>query len=91
MFCIKGKKMGNHSHLIPLFFLFLGADIITAMMKNKPKFIPNPHLKLMDQIRETMRDSHYPHSTEKHIASEFYDLFIFTKKNTLPKHGKAGS
>lgn len=34
-------------------------------MENKPKFRPNPKLKLMDQTREVLRYHHYAYSTEK--------------------------
>jgi len=34
-------------------------------MENKPKFTPNPQLKLMDQVLETLRYYHYSLSTEK--------------------------
>ena len=30
-------------------------DIMIANMENKPKFRPNPNLKLMDQVREDLR------------------------------------
>ena len=33
--------------------------------KNKPKFNPNPKLKLMDQVRETLRYYHYAYRTEQ--------------------------
>jgi integron integrase len=33
--------------------------------KNKPKFRPNPGLKLMDQVREVLRSYHYSYRTEQ--------------------------
>ena len=33
--------------------------------KNKPKFRPNPGLKLMDQVREVLRYHHYAYHTEQ--------------------------
>ncbi len=33
--------------------------------KNKPKFHPNPGLKLMDQVREVLRYHHYAYRTEQ--------------------------
>ncbi len=33
-------------------------------MGNKPKFHPNPSLKLMDQVREVLRYHHYAYRTE---------------------------
>ena len=33
-------------------------------MENKPKFRPNPDLKLMDQVREVLRYHHYAYRTE---------------------------
>jgi integrase len=34
-------------------------------MENKPKFHPNPKLKLMDQVREVLRYHHYADRTEQ--------------------------
>ena len=34
-------------------------------MENKPKFHPNPKLKLMDQVREVLRYQHYAYRTEQ--------------------------
>ena len=34
-------------------------------MENKPKFHPNPKLKLMDQGREVLRHHHYAYRTEQ--------------------------
>lgn len=34
-------------------------------MENKPKFHPNPNLKLMDQVREVLRYHHYAYRTEQ--------------------------
>lgn len=36
-----------------------------ANMENKPKFRPNPNLKLMDQVREVLRYHHYAYRTEQ--------------------------
>ncbi len=33
-------------------------------MESKPKFRPNPSLKLMDQVREVLRYYHYAYRTE---------------------------
>ncbi|MBU4262749.1 MAG: integron integrase [Proteobacteria bacterium] len=34
-------------------------------MEKKPKFLPNPKLKLMDQVREVLRYHHYAYRTEQ--------------------------
>ena len=34
-------------------------------MENKKKFTPDPNLKLMDQVRETLRYYHYAYRTEQ--------------------------
>ena len=34
-------------------------------METKPKFTPNPNLKLMDQVRQVLRYHHYAFNTEK--------------------------
>ena len=36
-----------------------------ANMENKPKFRPNPNLKLMYQVREVLRYHHYAYRTEQ--------------------------
>jgi integron integrase len=36
-----------------------------SQKKNKPKFRPNPNLKLMDQVREVLRYHHYAYRTEQ--------------------------
>ncbi|MBL0714137.1 MAG: integron integrase [Desulfosarcina sp.] len=35
------------------------------MMENKPKFKPNPDLRLMDQVRQVLRYHHYAYRTEQ--------------------------
>ena len=40
-------------------------DIEMANMETKPKFHPNPKLKLMDQVREVLRYHHYAYRTEQ--------------------------
>ncbi len=35
------------------------------MVENKPKFRPDPELKLMDQTREVLRNCHYAYRTEQ--------------------------
>jgi len=39
-------------------------DIEVANMENKPKFRPNPNLKLMDQVQEVLRYHRYGYRTE---------------------------
>jgi hypothetical protein len=34
-------------------------------LTNKPKFHPNPNLKLMDQVKEVLRYHHYTYCTEQ--------------------------
>lgn len=58
--------MGIVSPLITITIYFSTYyDIKRANMENKPKFRPNPKLKLMDQTREVLRYHHYAYSTEK--------------------------
>jgi hypothetical protein len=37
---------------------------MASQKKNKPKFRPNPGLKLMDQVREVLRYHHYAYRTK---------------------------
>jgi len=54
-------------------------------MKNKPKFRPNPDLKLMDQVRQVLRYHHYAYRTEQTYCQwivrfiRFFDAKIHLK------------
>ena len=55
------------------------------IMENKPKFKPNPKLKLMDQIREVLRYHHYSYRAEQ----TYCDWIIrFIKFHGYQKHPK---
>ena len=47
----------------------------TAMMENKPKFTPNPQLRLMDQVHEILRYYHYARSAEKNMGEREIESF----------------
>lgn len=53
-------------------------------MENKPKFTPNPKLKLMDQVRETLRYYHYALSTERTYYSWILKYIYFYGKKKHP-------
>ncbi len=54
-------------------------------MENKPKFKPNPKLKLMDQVRQVLRYHHYSYRTEQ----TYCDWIIrFVKFQGYQKHPK---
>ncbi len=54
-------------------------------MENKKKFIPNQNLKLMDQVRETLRYYHYARSTEKTYCQWVLRFICFYGKKQHPK------
>lgn len=54
-------------------------------MENKRKFTPNPQLKLMDQVRETLRYYHYAISTEKTYCMWILRYLYFFKAKRHPK------
>jgi site-specific recombinase XerD len=54
-------------------------------MENKPKFTPNPQLKLMDQVLETLRYYHYARSTEKTYCQWILQYIYFHEKKHHPK------
>lgn len=54
-------------------------------MENKPKFTPDPQLKLMDQVRETLRYYHYARSTEKTYCHWILQYIYFYGKERHPK------
>lgn len=49
------------------------------------KFKPNPDLKLMDQVGETLRYYHYVRSTEKTYCQRILCHIYFYDKNRYPK------
>ena len=54
-------------------------------MENKPKFKPNPKLKLMDEVRQVLRYHHYSYRTEQ----TYCDWIIrFVKFQGYQKHPK---
>ena len=55
-------------------------------MENKPKFKPDPQLKLMDQVRQVLRYHHYSYRTEQ----TYCDWIIrFVKYHNCQKHPNA--
>jgi len=55
LFCIITGNLENQVQDIKLIFTFsITFYIITLVMENKKKFIPNPDLKLLEQVRETL-------------------------------------
>ncbi|MBM9519903.1 phage integrase N-terminal SAM-like domain-containing protein [Desulforhopalus vacuolatus] len=54
-------------------------------MENKPKFTPNPQLKLRDHVRETLRYSHYAPSTEETYCQWILRYISFYEKNAILK------
>jgi integron integrase len=96
MMILKHDKWKNSRlsvHLLPFFCITIllqlstYCDIIAGMMENKPKFRPNPKLKLMDQTREVLRYYHYAYRTEKTycqwILRYIYHFGGKTHPNTL--------
>jgi site-specific recombinase XerD len=61
---------------------------ITGKMENKRKFTPNPELKLMDQVRETLRYYHYAYRTEQTYCQWISRyIYFFNKKKHLKDLG----
>ena len=54
-------------------------------MENKPKFTPNPQLKLRNQVREPLRYYHYARSTEKTYCQWMLRYISFYEKNATQK------
>ncbi|WP_369130618.1 phage integrase N-terminal SAM-like domain-containing protein [Desulforhopalus vacuolatus] len=55
-------------------------------MENKLKFIPYSQLKLMDQVREPLRYSHYARLTEKTYCQWILRYIYFYGKKCHPKY-----
>ena len=51
-------------------------------MENKPKFHPNPKLKLMEQVCEVLRYHHYAYRTEQ-TYSQWILRFIHTLRHSF--------
>ena len=60
-------------------------DIIMVKMENETKFVPNSNLKLMDQVRETLRYYHYAYRTEQTYCQWILRYIIFFEKKKHPK------
>ena len=59
--------------------------LLLNIMENKPKFKPNPELRLMDQVRQVLRYHHYSYRTEQ----TYCDWIIrFVKFQGYQKHPK---
>ena len=54
-------------------------------MENKKKFFPNPDLKLLDQVRETLRYYHYARSTERTYCQWIMRYIYFFEKKVHPR------
>lgn len=54
-------------------------------MENKPKFHPNPNLKLMDQVREVLRYHHYSYRTEQTYCQWILRYIHYFGGKTHPK------
>ena len=54
-------------------------------MEDKPKFRPNPSLKLMDQVREVLRYHHYAYRTETSYCQWILRYVRFFGNKTHPK------
>ena len=54
-------------------------------MENKPKFTPDPNLKLMDQVRQVMRYYHYAYRTEQTYCDWILRYVKFHGAKTHPR------
>jgi hypothetical protein len=54
-------------------------------MENKPKFLPNPNLKLMDQVREVLRYHHYTYRTEQTYCQWILRYINYFGSKTHPR------
>jgi integrase len=58
---------------------------MTTNMENRPKFHPNPKLKLMEQVREVLRYHHYAYRTEQTYSQWIIRFIHFFGGKTHPK------
>ena len=62
----------------------LGNDIWKVKKNNTAKFLPNPSLKLMDQVREVLRYHHYAYRTEQTYCQWILRYISFFGGKTHP-------
>jgi hypothetical protein len=55
-------------------------------MENKPKFHPNPKLKLMEQVCEVLRYHHYAYRTEQTYSQWILRFIHFFGGKTHPRN-----
>ncbi len=55
-------------------------------MENKPRFHPNPKLKLMEQVREVLRYHHYAYRTEQTYCQWIMRFIHFFGGKTHPRN-----
>jgi len=55
-------------------------------MENSPRFIPNPKLKLMEQVREVLRYHHYAYRTEQTYCQWILRFIHFFGGKTHPRN-----
>ena len=82
---IKAIKVENIFHLFFYFIFTYTYNNTTYIMKDKSKFTPNPNLKLMDQVRETLRYHHYAYTTEKTYCQWITRYIYFYEKKKHPR------
>ncbi len=63
-------------HVLPIWF---------KIMENKPKFKPNPDLRLIDQVRQVLRYHHYAYRTEQTYCDWIIRFIKFHGSQTHPK------
>ncbi|MFH2122240.1 MAG: integron integrase [Pseudomonadota bacterium] len=61
-----------------------------SQVKNKPKFRPNPDIKLMEQVREVLRYQHYAYRTEQTYCQWILRYIHYFGGKTHPKLLGAG-
>ncbi|MFO7912744.1 MAG: integron integrase [Desulfotignum sp.] len=66
------------------FTVSIRTSIIISIMESKKKFTPNPNLRLLDQVRETLRYYHYAKSTEKTYCQWIIRYIHFFEKKVHP-------
>ena len=84
-FHIKGKTWKTFSTYYFFLDIFHISVYYDAIMENKPKFRPNPDLKLMEQVREVLRYKHYAYRTESAYCQWILRYIHFYGGKTHPK------
>ncbi len=85
-FHVLGYFVNKAEKFLEYGILSMYEDTMAKNMESKPKFRPNPKLRLMDQVREVLRYHHYAYRTEQTYCKWILRYIRFYGGKTHPKY-----